>query len=139
MNKNQDDYVEIKRGDIVYIDIPKDEFDSHKQCGLRPCIIMSNDMNNKHNSRILYIPLTSKEKKYLPTHIQIKHTTCLSKKSVALCECLDAINKNFIKSKIGEISSKDMYYIEIGKDIQLSDNGTFKFLVKSIRQQLCYA
>lgn len=119
----------LKKGDVVYIDIPKDIYDTHKQAGCRPCIIMSNNVNNKYNSRVQYIPLTSRDKKYIPTHVRLTSTDCLPKDSIALCECLDSISKNFIKDKIGHISNEDMLNIELGKDIQLADDTKFTMLI----------
>jgi mRNA interferase MazF len=112
----------VKRGDIFIIDIPKDERDPHKQTGERPCLIISNNMNNMHCSRIQYIPLTSKDKKYIPTHVLLKSTYCLAKKSTALCECIDSIDKSFIKEKIGVVSDNDYKNIKKAIDVQLDMN-----------------
>lgn len=115
----------IKRGDIFYIDIPKDLNDKHKQVGCRPCIIISNDMNNKYCSRVQYIPLTSKmNKTKLPTHVFLEKTR-MEKESIALCECIDAIDKSFIKEKIGVVSPYDMTNIGIGMAIQLYQDEQF--------------
>lgn len=127
----------IKRGDIFYINIPKDESDPHKQAGCRPCVIMSNDSNNKHCSRVQYIPLTSKDKKRLPTHMVLKSTECLQKESIALCECIDGISKTFIKEKIGHVSEDDMYNIEYGMAIQLLQNGKMQFMINNKKQVCC--
>lgn len=127
----------IKRGDIFNIYIPRDERDPHKQIGERPCVIISNDKNNMHCSRVQYIPLTSKDKKYIPTHVQLKNTLCLEKESIALCECLDGIDKSFIKDKIGRISVEDMINIENAIDIQFSINrasSKVKFVVNAANQ-----
>jgi mRNA interferase MazF len=125
---------EIKRGDIFYIDIPKDLNDPHKQVGCRPCIIMSNDMNNKHCSRIQYIPCTSKmSKAKLPTHTLLKSTR-MERDTIALCECIDAIDKSFIKEKIGVVSEEDMMNIEIGMAIQLYSNRRMQFVIQNARQ-----
>ena len=48
-NRNREEK-EIRRGDIFYIDIPKDIMNPHKQCKLRPCLIVSNDSNNKYST-----------------------------------------------------------------------------------------
>ncbi|MDF2950532.1 MAG: ndoA [Anaerocolumna sp.] len=124
----------IKRGDIFYIDIKNDELDPHKQIGCRPCIIISNDMNNKHNSRVQYIPLTSRDKKYIPTHVILKTTEGLQKESIALCECIDGISKAYIKEKIGHVSEEDMIKIENAMDIQLNPSRTVRFVVRNPRQ-----
>lgn len=136
MNNDMNNF-EIKRGDIFYINIPRDENDPHKQSGVRPCVIMSNDANNKYNSRIMYIPFTSRDKKRMPTHIPMKSTSCLQKESIALCECLDSISKRFLLERIGTVAEKDMFKIELGKDIQLSGNNKIRFLINNIKE-LCY-
>jgi mRNA interferase MazF len=132
-NKLSDNRI-IKRGDIVYINIPEDKNDPHKQVGCRPCIIMSNDMNNKYNSRVQYIPLTSRDKKFIPTHVTLKTTNNLQKESIALCECIDAINKAFIKEKVGKVSEDDMLNIENAMDIQLNPNRSIQFVVRNTKQ-----
>lgn len=117
--KGEWEEMDIRRGDIFYINIPKDVNDPHKQAGCRPCIIVSNDMNNKYCSRVHYIPLTtSMTKAKLPTHVELMNTE-LQKKSIALCECVDSISKSFIKEKVGTVSEKDMVYIDYGIDVQL--------------------
>lgn len=110
----------IRRGDILNINIPADPSDPHKQIGERPCVVVSNDMNNIYCTRILYVPLTSKDKKYIPTHVQLRNTDCLERESIALCECLDGIDKSFIVNKIGTASFADMKWIERGMNMQLS-------------------
>jgi len=136
MNLNEEK--EIKRGDIFYISIPSDINDPHKQTGCRPCIIISNDKNNKHCSRVQYIPLTSRDKKYIPTHAKLKSTYCLPKESIALCECIDGINKSFIKEKIGTVSEADMFNIKKATDIQLGDaeDKNVKFVVRNTQELL---
>lgn len=121
----------IRRGDIFYIDIPKDQNDKHKQIGCRPCIIISNDLNNKHCSRVQYIPLTSKvNKTKLPTHVSLKSTK-LERESIALCECIDAIDVSFIKEKIGVVSPSDMRNIDIGIAIQLYQGCRIQFNINN--------
>lgn len=131
MNVNKT--VEIKRGDVFYINIPKDHSDPNKQFGCRPCIIISNDRNNFFNSRIQYIPLTSKDKKYIPTHVNLKTTYCLEKDSIALCECIDGINKSFVCEKIGVVSREDMFKINKAMDIQIGEEADKYYVSAQIR------
>lgn len=124
----------IRRGDIFYIDIPRDENDPHKQIGCRPCIIISNDMNNRYNSRVQYVPCTSKmNKAKLPTHVSLCDTRMV-RDTIALCECIDGISKSFIKEKVGRLSEIDMAKIEIGMDIQLQPNRKMNFVVDNMKQ-----
>lgn len=61
--------MKIKRGDIIIADLGQHE--TSIQSGIRPCVVMSNDMANKHSPVITVVPLTSKihKKEYLPTHV----------------------------------------------------------------------
>lgn len=127
----------MRRGEIYYIDIPEDKNDRHKQCGLRPCIIMSNNKNNMYCSRVQYIPLTTQlGKPKLPTHIPLNNTR-LQKFSIALCEGIDAIDKSFVREKIGRVSDEDMISVEIGTLIQLYPENRLKFFINNMAQFTC--
>lgn len=125
--------IEVKRGDIFYIDIPRDESNPHKQFGVRPCVITTNNANNKFCNSIDYVPLTSQIKKpNLPPHAVLYNTKCLHKTSMALCEQWGSVDKVFIKEKIGTVSEKDMLSIEIA---MLKQQGINVFMiVNNIKQ-----
>jgi len=126
----------VKRGDIFYINIPKVENDPHKQGGCRPCVIVSNDSNKKHCSRVHYVPLTTKmTKSKLPTHISLKHTT-LQKESIALCECTEAISKSLLLEKIGTVHPVDMDRIDDGISIQLLPKKYLRFIIENNNQYM---
>ena len=80
--------VEIKRGDIIIVDLGQHE--TSVQSGIRPCVVMSNDMANRHSPVITVVPLTSKirKKQYLPTHVFLNRyrNSGLECHSLALCE-----------------------------------------------------
>ena len=59
---------EIKRGDIYYVNLP--EQNGHVQGGLRPILIVQNDTGNKYSPTVIGCPLTTREKKKLPTNRQ---------------------------------------------------------------------
>lgn len=124
----------LKRGDIVYIDIPKDDNNPHKQNKARPCIIVSNDKNNEFCSMIHYVPLTSRlEKAKLPTHILIKDTR-LPKNSFALCEGINQIDKQFVTKKIGTMSDSDMVNIDIGMMKQICQSKIVYFVINNLER-----
>lgn len=93
--------IRIKRGDIVLINIP--ESDNHTIYGLRPHIVVSNNTANKNSQIITVVPLTSKPKKQLPTHITIEGFG-LTKPSTVLTEQLYSVDKSLINKRIGHIS-----------------------------------
>lgn len=115
---------EIKRGDIWLVDfgIPEDEFD-HKQHGIRPVVIVSNNNANKHSTVFHAVPLTSKihKKTYLPTHIFISAFKAVGLKthSIAQCEQLCDVNYTDLMEKIGAVSEAQLKQITKGMQIQL--------------------
>ena len=101
---------ELKMFDVVYIDNTINKQGS-EQDGVRPAIIIQNNMGNKHSPTVLIMCLTTSIKKnYLPTHCIIHNTkeNGLKKKSMLLGETLTQISKERILSKIGTISDSEV-------------------------------
>lgn len=96
-----------KRGDIYYVDFGV-KTGSCEQGGIRPAVIVSNNKANANSPVITVVPLTTKiwKKPNLPTHVQIPHsvTTGLHRKSMALAEQVETVDKKKLTEKIGEIS-----------------------------------
>lgn len=97
-----------KRLEIYMTDMPK--HGGSIQCGYRPVIIVQNDMGNATSPNVIVVPLTTKAKHWLPTHVDIDIDTGLSRKSIALCEQIQTISKESLIRKIGEITQ--LNYIE---------------------------
>lgn len=101
----------INRGDIFYLNIEKNN-DSRIQGGVRPILIVSNNMCNKHSPVVHYIPLTSKMKKRaLPTHVKLSGYG-LKFDSVALCEQTSSTDTYRLREKVGSVSDEAMKKIE---------------------------
>lgn len=98
-----------KRGDIYYVDFG-DDYNSSKQCGIRPAVVVSNNRANEHSPIITVVPLTSKihKKPSLPTHVLIPYSAdCgLDRSSMALAEQVETIDKAQLRDKKGNISDK---------------------------------
>lgn len=96
------------RGDIYYIDFGA-AGNTHKQRGVRPAVIVSNNKNNGSSPVITAVPLTSKikKKRHQPTHVQIekRYGKGLKQKSMALAEQLETVDKSSLRDKIGEITN----------------------------------
>lgn len=111
----------LARGMVYYVDLGN-ETDSNIQSGLRPCVIISNNKNNRFNNLVGVVPFTSKLKRLdLPTHVLIKSglDAGLTKDSVALCEQIIFIDKHHIKECVGELDEFTMKKIEHGVSVQL--------------------
>ena len=97
----------IKRGDIYFADLGS--YSEHKgsiQCGVRPCIICGNNIQNRFSEVILISPITSsKTKKSIPTHLELRASECnLKADSIVLFEQIQTIQKSQLINKVGSIS-----------------------------------
>lgn len=92
----------IKRGELYYADLSP--VIGSEQGGIRPILIVQNDIGNKYSPTVIAAAITSQmNKAKLPTHIEIDTTCGLSKDSVILTEQLRTLDKRRLKEKIGEI------------------------------------
>ncbi len=110
--------IKIFRGDIVWAE--NVNAIGHKQKGLRPYLIISNNKCNEHSDIVLGIPLTTKIKKDLPTH----HKIILNNKvNTVLAEQIVCLNKTDISCYIDTVNEYDLKQIEDKVKIQLDLKG----------------
>jgi hypothetical protein len=98
----------IKRGEIYYADLSP--VVGSEQGGVRPVLIVQNDVGNKFSPTVIAAAITSqRDKNNLPTHIPVDARDCgLSKDSVVLLEQVRTIDKRRLKEKMGALDSPDM-------------------------------
>ena len=98
----------VKRGDIYYADLSP--VVGSEQGGVRPVLIVQNDVGNKYSPTVIAAAITSQQdKSRMPTHINVNGDTCgLSKDSVVLLEQLRPIDKQRLKERMGNLSVADM-------------------------------
>ena len=98
----------ILRGDIFYADLSP--VVGSEQGGVRPVLIVQNDIGNKHSPTVIAAAITSqKEKNKLPTHISLDAASCgLAKDSVVLLEQVRTLDKRRLKERMGELDSDSM-------------------------------
>ena len=99
----ESDNVTVKRGDIYYADLSP--VVGSEQGGLRPVLIVQNDVGNKHSPTVICAAITSKmNKAKLPTHVELSARQCdMVKDSVILLEQLRTIDKQRLREKICHI------------------------------------
>ena len=95
--------MQIKRGDMFYADLSP--VVGSEQGGIRPVLIIQNDLGNKYSPTVIAAAITSQTgKTNLPTHIEINSNSCgLKSNSVVLAEQIRTIDKSRLKEKIGHI------------------------------------
>lgn len=101
-----------KQGDIFYADLPKDC--KHVQSGVRPVVIMQNNVGNRYSPTVTVVPLTSKKKSvHLPTHavIEVDSDNGLKCDSVVLGEQITTIPVDRIGKKVGKLNTDDFLVV----------------------------
>ena len=113
------DVMDIKWGDVVFVDFTDNSRDS-EQSGIRPAIIIQNDKGNEHSPTTIVASITSQDKRYLPTHVVVKpYQSGLNKVSTILMEQVRTIDKSRILSKVGHIET-DWLKEKIKKSLTIS-------------------
>lgn len=104
----ESDKMIIKRGDIYYADLSP--VVGSEQGGVRPVLIVQNDVGNKFSPTVIAAAITSqKYKTNLPTHIQVNANECgLAKDSIVLLEQVRTIDKKRLKERMGNLDENDM-------------------------------
>jgi mRNA interferase MazF len=107
----------VYRGEVYYADLSP--VIGSEQGGIRPVLIVQNDVGNKHSPTTIIAPITSRfTKKPLPTHVPLSNCG-LAKDSIALCEQLRTIDKRRLKEKLGSMDEKDKVALDRAIEISL--------------------
>ena len=109
----------IKRGDIFYADLRP--VVGSEQGGIRPVLIIQNDVGNRHSPTVICAAITSKmNKAKLPTHIEIDASAYgIEKDSVILLEQLRTIYKRRLKDKVCHLDSAMLDKVNHALEISL--------------------
>lgn len=109
----------VRRGDIYYADLSP--VVGSEQGGIRPVLIVQNDVGNKFSPTVIAAAITSQRfKTSLPTHIQVDAQDCgLSKDSIVLLEQVRTIDKRRLKEKMGNLDEYDMNRVNQALSVSL--------------------
>lgn len=108
----------VKRGDVYYADLSP--IVGSEQGGVRPVLVLQNDIGNKYSPTVIVSAITSKTGKMkLPTHIPLESDSGLSKNSMVLLEQIRTIDKMRLKEKIGHVDDNTMKQINDAIEISL--------------------
>lgn len=119
--------MEIKRGDIFYANLGDTK--GSEQNGIRPVLIVQNDLGNKYSPTVIAVAITSRKKTNLPTHVSINKNECdycnLPKDSVILVEQIRTLDKSRLRQKIGKLDIKTMQKVKEALKISFSIRAKF--------------
>ena len=114
----------IKRGDIYYADLSP--VIGSEQGGLRPVLIVQNDVGNRYSPTVIAAAITSKmSKTKLPTHIDVPGEDAgLAKDSIILLEQIRTIDKKRLKEKMGHLDDATMSSVNSAIEVSFGLSGT---------------
>lgn len=130
--KMQNDDESIRRGDIYYADLSP--VVGSEQGGVRPVLIVQNNMGNKYSPTVIAAAITSRTgKAKLPTHIEVSADTPISsdsncglaKNSVILLEQIRTIDKRRLKERMGKLDDRTMQQVDSAIGISFGLGRTF--------------
>ena len=121
MNDNKKN---IRRGDIFYADLSP--VVGSEQGGIRPVLILQNNVGNRHSPTVIVCAITGKtEKNNIPTHVCIGTAGGCSKESFALLEQIRTIDRMRLREKIGTLSGHEMKQINQALSISVGLDPAF--------------
>lgn len=113
LNRFQCKYHFLKQGDIVYVDLGEGK--ASEQGGIRPCVVIQNDIGNKYSPTTIVAPISSKIKynkngNIQPTHFIIENykEVGLKSRSMILFEQIRVISKERILDKVGHLDFQNL-------------------------------
>jgi len=109
----------IKKGDIYYADLSP--VVGSEQGGIRPVLIVQNDVGNKYSPTVIAAAITSQmNKARLPTHIELSAKSYgLTKDSVILLEQIRTIDKTRLKERMGKLDNSLMQKVDSAISVSL--------------------
>ena len=116
--------MEVHRGEVFYADLSP--VVGSEQGGIRPVLIVQNDIGNRHSPTVIAAAITSRQdKNRLPTHIGIRADRCgLSRDSVVLLEQIRTLDKHRLREKAGQVVPEDMQRVDQPLGVSIGLNST---------------
>ena len=102
----------IRRGDVFYADLRP--VVGSEQGGVRPVLIVQNDVGNRHSPTVICAAITSRlNKAKLPTHVEVSTMQCdMVKDSVILLEQIRTIDKRRLREHMGHLDENQMSMVD---------------------------
>lgn len=111
----------IQRGDIYYCDLGNGV--GSEQKGIRPVIIIQNNIGNTYSPTVIVACITSKTNKFkkVPTHVSVGLESGLQEESVILMEQIKTISKERLLEYVGKVNEDTLNKIDRARDISMGD------------------
>ncbi|MBQ5754591.1 MAG: type II toxin-antitoxin system PemK/MazF family toxin [Oscillospiraceae bacterium] len=111
--------MDVHRGEVFYADLSP--VVGSEQGGVRPVLIVQNDVGNRYSPTVIAAAITSRQdKNNLPTHIGIKAENCgLTKDSVVLLEQIRTLDKRRLRERAGCITPEDQRRVDEALEVSI--------------------
>lgn len=111
----------IRKGDIYYADLTP--VIGSEQGGIRPVLIIQNDIGNRHSPTVIAAAITSRKEKHpLPTHVPLKGMHGLKQNSTILLEQIRTIDRSRLLEYIGQLEPKKLQVVDRGLVVSFGIN-----------------
>ena len=108
----------VYKGDIFYVNL--NVLSGSIQKGRRPVVVVSNNKNNAFAPNVTVVPITSRDKKWLPTHVEINNSALPMKvHGIVLCEQIMTVSKDMLGDFMCSLSPSIMNQIDYALKRQL--------------------
>ena len=111
--------MEVHRGEVFYADLSP--VVGSEQGGIRPVLIIQNEIGNRHSPTVIAAAITSRQdKNRLPTHISVRADRCgLAKDSIILTEQISTLDKRRLREKMGRLDDGVMRQVDAAIAVSL--------------------
>jgi mRNA interferase MazF len=117
----------VKRGDIYYADLSP--VIGSEQGGMRPVLIIQNNVGNKYSPTVIVAAITTKiEKGKMPTHVEVGADKGLEKNSVVLLEQIRTIDKQRLRDQVTQLDNKTMTMVDDALAISVGLSNQYKHI-----------
>lgn len=115
----------LKRGEIFFAEL--NPVQGSEQGGIRPVLVVQNDVGNSHSPTTIVLPITSRlTKAKLPTHVELtKIESGLARDSVVLAEQIRTIDKQRLQQKVSALDDSAMNKINHAMEISMGIDNLF--------------
>lgn len=117
----------VKRGDIFYADLSP--VVGSEQGGMRPVLIVQNNVGNKYSPTVIVAAITTKiEKGKMPTHVEVSAKQGLEKNSVILLEQIRTIDKQRLRDQVTRLDHETMEKVDQALAISVGLSNKYKHI-----------
>lgn len=110
--------MQVRRGDVFFADLSP--VVGSEQGGVRPVLVVQNDVGNKYSPTVIVAAITSQiDKAKLPTHVELKAEHGLDRDSVLLLEQIRTIDKRRLREKVAHLDREIMARVDEALKISL--------------------